>query len=111
MRPSTFCAVDAKTVLLTALVVPLQEPRVQLRLASAHNRLASSLSQHGWVEEAQAEMVCANAILSALRAATAGAKQRALSPPPECPISMEKMQDPVVLTTGHTFERSAIERW
>lgn len=28
-----------------------------------------------------------------------------------CPISMELMTDPVVLPTGHTYERICIERW
>ncbi len=28
-----------------------------------------------------------------------------------CPISMELMSDPVVLATGHTYERVCIERW
>ena len=28
-----------------------------------------------------------------------------------CPISMELMSDPVVLATGHTYERICIERW
>jgi hypothetical protein len=97
--------------LLSLRLVPLQEPPVQLRLASVHNRLASALSRHGWVEEAQAEMGCAHALLARLRTASGRAPAPPLSPPPECPISKEKMEDPVVLTTGHTFERSAIQRW
>ncbi|KAI3733525.1 hypothetical protein L6452_12968 [Arctium lappa] len=28
-----------------------------------------------------------------------------------CPISLEIMSDPVTLTTGHTYDRSSIERW
>lgn len=29
----------------------------------------------------------------------------------ECPITHEKMKDPVVAADGHTYERTAIERW
>ena len=34
-------------------------------------------------------------------------------PPDEfvCPITTELMTDPVLATDGHTYERSAIERW
>ncbi|XP_076883056.1 U-box domain-containing protein 19-like [Bidens hawaiensis] len=28
-----------------------------------------------------------------------------------CPISLEIMSDPVTLTTGHTYDRSSIEKW
>ncbi|KAJ0974861.1 hypothetical protein J5N97_016826 [Dioscorea zingiberensis] len=28
-----------------------------------------------------------------------------------CPISLEVMSDPVILTSGHTFDRSSIQRW
>ena len=28
-----------------------------------------------------------------------------------CPITQDIMQDPVVATDGHTYERDAIERW
>ncbi len=28
-----------------------------------------------------------------------------------CPISMELMSDPVMLATGHSYERVCIERW
>ena len=28
-----------------------------------------------------------------------------------CPISMELMRDPVVLDTGHFYERAHIKRW
>ena len=28
-----------------------------------------------------------------------------------CPITLEAMQDPVLATDGHTYERSAIEDW
>lgn len=28
-----------------------------------------------------------------------------------CPISMELMQDPVMVATGHTYDRSSITRW
>jgi len=33
--------------------------------------------------------------------------------PPEymCPITMEIMTDPVILTDGHVYEKRAIERW
>lgn len=29
----------------------------------------------------------------------------------KCPISLEVMSDPVILTSGHTFDRSSIQRW
>ncbi|XP_020201913.1 U-box domain-containing protein 8 [Cajanus cajan] len=29
----------------------------------------------------------------------------------KCPISLEIMSDPVILSSGHTFERSSIQRW
>jgi hypothetical protein len=34
-------------------------------------------------------------------------------PPPNfcCPISMEIMSDPVMVATGHTYDRSCIEKW
>jgi F-box/WD-40 domain protein 7 len=34
-------------------------------------------------------------------------------PPPSyvCPIGMDLMVDPVILATGHTYDRSSIERW
>ena len=34
-------------------------------------------------------------------------------PPPSyvCPIGMDLMIDPVILATGHTYDRSSIERW
>ncbi|KAI4339254.1 hypothetical protein MLD38_024216 [Melastoma candidum] len=28
-----------------------------------------------------------------------------------CPISLELMRDPVIVSTGHTYERSCIQRW
>ena len=28
-----------------------------------------------------------------------------------CPISLEVMTDPVILPSGHTFERRSIQRW
>lgn len=28
-----------------------------------------------------------------------------------CPISMELMNDPVMVATGHTYDRVCIERW
>ncbi|GAB2262559.1 hypothetical protein Droror1_Dr00003556 [Drosera rotundifolia] len=28
-----------------------------------------------------------------------------------CPISLEPMTDPVILSTGHTFDRASIQRW
>ncbi|EPS57490.1 hypothetical protein M569_17328, partial [Genlisea aurea] len=34
--------------------------------------------------------------------------------PPEdflCPISLQIMADPVILSSGHTFDRSSIQRW
>ena len=46
----------------------------------------------------------------------AGEAQEAspLPEPPEifvCPITQELMQDPVMATDGHTYERHAVERW
>ncbi|GMY37130.1 U-box domain-containing protein 8 [Fagus crenata] len=29
----------------------------------------------------------------------------------KCPISLEIMSDPVILTSGHTFDRASIQRW
>lgn len=29
----------------------------------------------------------------------------------QCPITMELMQDPVMIATGHTYDRPAIQRW
>ncbi|KAF5742217.1 U-box domain-containing protein 8 [Tripterygium wilfordii] len=29
----------------------------------------------------------------------------------KCPISLELMTDPVILTSGHTFDRASIQRW
>merc|ERR1711964_219396 len=29
----------------------------------------------------------------------------------QCPISLEVMADPVVIVSGHTYERAAIEKW
>lgn len=29
----------------------------------------------------------------------------------KCPISLEVMSDPVILSSGHTFDRSSIQRW
>lgn len=29
----------------------------------------------------------------------------------KCPISLELMSDPVILSSGHTFDRSSIQRW
>lgn len=29
----------------------------------------------------------------------------------KCPISLETMSDPVILSSGHTFDRSSIQRW
>ncbi|KAJ6416468.1 hypothetical protein OIU84_002347 [Salix udensis] len=29
----------------------------------------------------------------------------------KCPISLEIMSDPVILSSGHTFDRSSIQRW
>ncbi|MED6134164.1 hypothetical protein PIB30_034692 [Stylosanthes scabra] len=29
----------------------------------------------------------------------------------KCPISLEIMRDPVILSSGHTFDRSSIQRW
>eukprot|EP00466_Bigelowiella_natans_P005739 jgi/Bigna1/45697/e_gw1.142.3.1 len=29
----------------------------------------------------------------------------------QCPITREVMKDPVVCSDGHTYERSAIQRW
>lgn len=28
-----------------------------------------------------------------------------------CPVSMELMSDPVMVATGHTYDRSCIEKW
>ncbi|KAG0447790.1 hypothetical protein HPP92_028154 [Vanilla planifolia] len=28
-----------------------------------------------------------------------------------CPISLEVMSDPVIVASGHTFDRSSIQRW
>ncbi|XP_062098902.1 U-box domain-containing protein 12-like [Humulus lupulus] len=28
-----------------------------------------------------------------------------------CPISLELMKDPVIVSTGHTYERSCIQKW
>ncbi len=28
-----------------------------------------------------------------------------------CPVSMELMADPVMVATGHTYDRSCIEKW
>ena len=28
-----------------------------------------------------------------------------------CPITMQVMRDPVVIETGHAFEREAVARW
>src|SRR3990167_3976284 len=50
-------------------------------------------------------------------AATSAARQNAsaskVSIPNEylCPITQELMTDPVVITSGHTYERTAIETW
>ncbi|KAK7861327.1 u-box domain-containing protein 8 [Quercus suber] len=29
----------------------------------------------------------------------------------KCPISLEIMSDPVILSSGHTFDRASIQRW
>ncbi|MFS8032666.1 putative transcription factor C2H2 family [Helianthus anomalus] len=29
----------------------------------------------------------------------------------KCPISLEIMFDPVILSSGHTFDRSSVQRW
>ena len=56
----------------------------------------------------------------AVTAAIAQPTVAAAAPPPEppeppdeflCPITQELMDDPVFATDGHTYERSAIERW
>jgi hypothetical protein len=37
----------------------------------------------------------------------------AASAPPHflCPVSMELMKDPVMVATGHTYDRPSIKRW
>ena len=44
-------------------------------------------------------------------AAGGGAPQP--QPPPHfcCPVSMDLMQDPVMIATGHTYDRPSITRW
>ena len=43
---------------------------------------------------------------------SSGSMKRQLAPSSYyCPISMELMLDPVMLATGHTYERMCIERW
>lgn len=43
--------------------------------------------------------------------------RRATNGPPQapasfyCPVSMELMSDPVIVATGHTYDRICIERW
>jgi hypothetical protein len=43
--------------------------------------------------------------------------RRATNGPPQapasfyCPVSMELMSDPVMVATGHTYDRTCIERW
>lgn len=46
-------------------------------------------------------------------ASGAGAEKPAVQIPVHftCPISMELMQDPVMVATGHTYDRSSITRW
>lgn len=46
--------------------------------------------------------------------AAAGGETRASPTPPSsfvCPVSMELMVDPVIVATGHTYDRVCIERW
>lgn len=40
-------------------------------------------------------------------------RQRSLVVPPhfQCPVSMELMVDPVMVATGHTYDRHCIQRW
>jgi hypothetical protein len=60
------------------------------------------------------EILQENAALAARMAARAAAGDAAAAAPPDnflCPITNEVMDDPVVATDGHTYEREAIETW
>ena len=39
------------------------------------------------------------------------AKEKTLEDQCSCPLTLEPMADPVTAADGHTYERSAIERW
>ena len=67
------------------------------------------------MDAAAAPAVAATAAVAVAQPAAAAPTPSPEPPePPEellCPITQELMDDPVVATDGHTYERHAIERW
>ena len=47
-----------------------------------------------------------------MEASADGDKAKLAVPPHyQCPVSMELMVDPVMVATGHTYDRPFIQRW
>ncbi|GAQ82728.1 U box domain containing protein [Klebsormidium nitens] len=87
----------------------LEDPLVQARLAAAHQSLARALERAGRTAEAAAEDDKADAIHNWV--CIFPAPGHTLVQPEICSITRQPMKDPVIIESGHTFERAAIERW
>lgn len=113
-----------REAILEAVRVALDEPALRAVLLDissvcSHMEECPEMYAVEQVEEVAAERESARRRLQALReqrGMTSAASQdpHAATKPPEaflCPISFELMDDPVVASDGHSYQRFAIEAW
>ncbi|KAL6847342.1 hypothetical protein ACP4OV_023195 [Aristida adscensionis] len=95
---------------VNALVSKLRSPdREERRSAAAELRLLAkgSINNQNCISEAGAIPL----LLSLLSSFDLCTQEQAVPDEFRCPISLELMRDPVIVSTGQTFERACIENW
>ena len=113
-----------REAILEAMRVALDEPALRAALLDissvcSHMEECPEMYAVELVEEVVAERESARRRLQALReqrGTTSAASQdpHSATKPPEaflCPISFELMDDPVVASDGHSYQRFIIETW